>query len=69
VPFLIGMPMPGAAVVAASGTLAILFLVGMVVSLYSGRSALIGGLRLLAIGACALAATYGIGHLFGVVAT
>jgi len=69
VPFLIGMPMPGAAVVAASGTLAILFLVGMVVSLYSGRSALIGGLRLLAIGACALAATYGIGYLFGVVAT
>jgi VIT1/CCC1 family predicted Fe2+/Mn2+ transporter len=43
-----------------------LFLVGSMLSLFSGRSAVMGGLRMLAIGGLAAAATYGIGRLFGV---
>jgi VIT1/CCC1 family predicted Fe2+/Mn2+ transporter len=35
-------------------------------SLFSGRGALPGGLRMLAIGAAAAAATFGVGGLFGV---
>jgi VIT1/CCC1 family predicted Fe2+/Mn2+ transporter len=53
----------------AGGTLVVLFAVGMAVSLFSGRNAWIGGLRMVAIGSFALAATYAIGHLFGVVTT
>jgi VIT1/CCC1 family predicted Fe2+/Mn2+ transporter len=56
-----------AAAVSAGGTLVALFGVGMAVSLFSGRSAWIGCLRMVAIGVFALAATYAIGHLFGVV--
>lgn len=44
---------------------AALFGVGAVLSLFSGRSAAWGGLRMLSIGAGAGAATYGIGWLFG----
>lgn len=43
-----------------------LFFVGAALSLFSGRSALAGGMRMLAIGGLAAAATYGIGLLFGV---
>lgn len=43
-----------------------LFGVGAALSLFSGRSALVGGLRMLGIGGLAAAATYGIGLLFGV---
>ncbi len=43
-----------------------LFLVGCAISLFSGRSALFGGLRMLAIGAAAGAATWGIGTVLGV---
>lgn len=51
---------------AAAASAASLFLVGAVLSLFSGRSAAIGGLRMLAIGAAAGAATFGIGRLLGV---
>jgi len=40
--------------------------VGAVLSLFSGKNALVGGLRMLLIGAAAGAATYGIGQLIGV---
>ena len=42
-----------------------LFVGGAVLSLFSGKSAFLGGLRMLLIGAAA-AATYGIGALFNV---
>ena len=40
--------------------------VGATLSLFSGKNALVGGLRMLAIGAAAGAATFGIGRLIGV---
>jgi VIT1/CCC1 family predicted Fe2+/Mn2+ transporter len=43
-----------------------LFAIGAAMSLFSGRSAILGGVRMLLIGAAAGAATYGIGKLFGV---
>jgi VIT1/CCC1 family predicted Fe2+/Mn2+ transporter len=43
-----------------------LFAVGATISLFTGRSALRDGLRMLAIGAGAGALTYGIGSLLGV---
>jgi VIT1/CCC1 family predicted Fe2+/Mn2+ transporter len=58
----------GAHALAASVTVAAsaLFLVGAATSLFTGRSALRGGLRMLAIGAAAGALTFGIGRLLGV---
>lgn len=47
-------------------TVASLFGVGATLSLFTGRNALLGGLRMLAIGGGAGAATYFIGHLLGV---
>jgi VIT1/CCC1 family predicted Fe2+/Mn2+ transporter len=43
-----------------------LFGVGAVLTLFTGRNALLGGLRMLAIGSAAGAVTYGIGRLLGV---
>lgn len=43
-----------------------LFGVGATLSLFTGRQALLGGLRMLLIGGCAGALTYGIGTLLGV---
>jgi VIT1/CCC1 family predicted Fe2+/Mn2+ transporter len=43
-----------------------LFVVGAVLSLFSGRSALAGGTRMLLIGGAAAAATYFIGTMFNV---
>jgi vacuolar iron transporter family protein len=64
IPFLLGLS-PGVPIAAAiSG--AALFVVGAVLSLFSGRSALLGGLRMLLIGSMAAAATYFIGSLFNV---
>jgi VIT1/CCC1 family predicted Fe2+/Mn2+ transporter len=40
--------------------------VGATLSLFSGKGAVMGGLRMLLIGAAAGAATYGIGQLVGV---
>ncbi len=45
---------------------AALFVVGAMLSLFTGRSAWLGGLRMLAIGAAAGAATYAIGTILGV---
>lgn len=50
-------------------TLAALFTTGCLVSLFTGRSPWWSGLRMLLIGACAGAATYFVGHLFGVALT
>jgi VIT1/CCC1 family predicted Fe2+/Mn2+ transporter len=47
-------------------TCAALFGVGATLSLFTGRQALYGGLRMLGIGAMAGAATYFIGHALGV---
>lgn len=64
VPFVFGA---GAPVMIAAGISGMaLFGVGAAMSLFSGRNAFIGGLRMLAIGAVAGAATYFIGGLFGV---
>lgn len=66
VPFLLGAPAP---VPIAGGVAALaLFGVGATMSLFSGRNAFLGGVRMLAIGALAGAATFGIGSLFGVAA-
>lgn len=57
---------------ALTGTVAVtsvaLFAVGCTLSLFTGRSALLSGLRMLLLGALAGAVTYGIGHLLGVAA-
>ena len=47
-------------------TAAALFGVGATISLFTGRSALRDGLRMLGIGGAAGALTYAIGHLLGV---
>ena len=52
--------------IAAALSGAALFMVGAALSLFSGKGALLGGLRMLLIGAAAAAATYGIGSLFNV---
>ena len=64
-PFLLGggaMALP----IAIGVTGAALFAVGASLSLFSGRNAVFGGLRMLLIGALAGGATYGIGQLLGV---
>ena len=66
IPFVIGMPAAVAAAAVIAGVA--LFGVGAAMSLFSGRNALLGGARMLAIGALAGAATFGIGSLFGVAA-
>ncbi|HBS31691.1 MAG TPA: hypothetical protein DEA40_08090 [Parvularcula sp.] len=65
-PFVIGLPAPSMAA-AALAALA-LSAVGAATSLFSGRNALFGAVRMLMIGAAAGAATYLIGMLFGVAA-
>jgi vacuolar iron transporter family protein len=64
IPFLLGLvpAVPIAAAIAAAA----LFVVGAVLSLFSGRGALLGGLRMLLIGSAAATATYMIGSLFNV---
>jgi VIT1/CCC1 family predicted Fe2+/Mn2+ transporter len=59
--------MGSAATPTAAGVAAVaLFAVGATLSLFTGRSALLSGLRMLAIGAGAGVVTYGIGTLLGV---
>ncbi|MDZ7628566.1 MAG: VIT1/CCC1 transporter family protein [Parvularculaceae bacterium] len=65
-PFALGLAAPSA--IAAGLAAVALFGVGAATSLFSGRNALLGGLRMLAIGTAAGAATYMIGGLFGVAA-
>ncbi len=64
-PFLITSGNP-ALLTAVVLTAASLFAVGATLSLFTGRHAILGGLRMLAIGATAGAATYFIGRLLGV---
>jgi VIT1/CCC1 family predicted Fe2+/Mn2+ transporter len=64
IPFLFGLNQGVLIAAALSG--AALFMVGAALSLFSGKGALLGGLRMLLIGAAAAAATYGIGSLFNV---
>lgn len=47
-------------------TLSALFLVGTLLSLFTGRDAILSGLRMVTIGAFAGAVTYGVGSLLGV---
>ena len=64
IPYVLGLSQHGVAIAAAiSGTA--LFCVGAALSLFSGRNALLGGARMLAIGAAAATATYFMGSLFG----
>lgn len=64
IPFALGLAAPSAA---AAGIAAVaLFGVGAATSLFSGRNAFLGGIRMLTIGAAAGAATFFIGRLFGV---
>jgi len=53
--------------VSAAITLVSLFGIGMILSLFTGRSAIYGGLRLTLIGAAAGAVSFGIGGLLGAV--
>jgi len=64
IPFLLGLS--HGVLIAATLSGAALFVVGAVLSLFSGKSAWLGGLRMLLIGAAAAGATYGIGSLFNV---
>ena len=65
-PFLFGGQGRGALALAAALSAVALFAVGATISLFSGKGVVAGGLRMLAIGAAAGAATYGIGGLLGV---
>jgi VIT1/CCC1 family predicted Fe2+/Mn2+ transporter len=64
-PFILGAGANGVAVACAVSGVA-LFALGALLSLFSGRNALLGGLRMLMIGSAAGAATYSIGSLLGV---
>ena len=64
IPFLLGVSPAVAIAAAISG--AALFVVGAVLSLFSGKSAFLGGLRMFSIGSAAAASTYFIGSLFNV---
>jgi len=64
IPFLFGLSQ--GVLIAASLSGAALFVVGAVLSLFSGKNALLGGARMLLIGSAAAAATYFIGSLFNV---
>ena len=66
VPFLAGAGLRGGTAGAAYITLAALFGIGMTLSLFTGRSAWRGGLRMVAIGVLAGGATFLIGRLLGV---
>jgi VIT1/CCC1 family predicted Fe2+/Mn2+ transporter len=65
VPFAIGLQAHALGVAAAISTLA-LFGVGAALSLFTGRSAFAGGVRMVAIGGAAGVATWAIGRLLGV---
>ena len=65
IPYLFGLSANGILIASSISGVALL-VIGAVLSLFSGKSALWGGLRMLLIGAIAAAATYGIGSLFNV---
>ncbi len=65
VPFLLGLPLERAVLTAACVAGVALFAVGTALSLFTGRSALAGGLRMVLIGGGAGVATWLIGHWLG----
>jgi VIT1/CCC1 family predicted Fe2+/Mn2+ transporter len=65
VPFLVGLPLGRAVAVAAVTAGLALFGVGAALSLFTGRNAWLGGLRMIAIGGGAGAVTWFIGSLLG----
>jgi VIT1/CCC1 family predicted Fe2+/Mn2+ transporter len=65
IPFLVELGERAVATAAAMAAVC-LFLVGAALSLFTGRGALWGGLRMVLIGGGAGLVTYGIGHLLGV---
>lgn len=64
IPYLLGYQEEGIVIAAVIAGVA-LFGVGAALSLFSGKNALLGGVRMLAVGSIAAAATYFIGSLFG----
>jgi VIT1/CCC1 family predicted Fe2+/Mn2+ transporter len=64
-PFVFGAALPTAAYIGGGLSAAGLFATGAAMSLFSGRNAFGGGLRMLAIGGGAGALTFAIGHLLG----
>jgi VIT1/CCC1 family predicted Fe2+/Mn2+ transporter len=63
VPFLLGR---GGITAAGVSTATALFGLGALISLFTGRRAFLGGIRMLAIGTTAAGITYGLGYLLGV---
>ena len=66
IPFLAGAPLGLGTALAAGLTLAALFGIGLALSLFTGRSAWLGAVRMAAIGLMVGGATFGIGRLLGV---
>ncbi|ODS01255.1 hypothetical protein AUC68_11630 [Methyloceanibacter methanicus] len=64
IPYLLGYEKEGIVIAAVLAGIA-LFGVGSALSLFSGKNALVGGARMLAVGSIAAAATYFIGSLLG----
>lgn len=64
-PFIVGAVLPGAALAGSLLAAGGLFGTGAAMSLFTGRNAALGGLRMLAIGGGAGALTYAIGNLLG----
>ncbi len=64
-PFFFGLMLPNAAVIGATMAGVGLFATGAAMSLFTGRAAVRGGLRMLLIGGGAGAVTYAIGQLIG----
>jgi vacuolar iron transporter family protein len=64
-PFLLGLPLGSAVMLAAAIAGVALFGVGAALSLFTGRNAWLGGLRMVAIGGGAGAVTWFIGRLLG----
>jgi len=64
-PFLLHAPGDTALYWSSGLTMAALFGIGMALSLFNGRSAARGGLRMLAIGAAAATVTWGVGRALG----
>ncbi len=66
VPFVFGWAGGSAVLAAAALTAATLFGVGLAISLFTGRHAIRGGLRMVLIGTAAATVTYALGHALGV---
>ncbi|MFO1419032.1 MAG: VIT1/CCC1 transporter family protein [Methylotetracoccus sp.] len=65
-PFLAGLDIDAGIRWAIAGSTLALFAIGAMLSLFSGRSAVAGGARMLVIGSLAAATTYGLARLSGV---